>query len=370
MSWGRLGAAVADAAIEPPQRRDLAQVIGQRIAWQETGLGPSGSMAIPAVFASVRLIAATIDQLQLTAPGDPVWLRDPRRYGCIFDQGDLVQYIVSSMATRGAASLWARPNDSGTSWQLAPVDPESVTVQRTVASDGRLGLVHRLAGADIDPVPPYREWRDAGRTRNNWSGRTFLLHIPYLVTVDEPQGISPIQAARETLRGYGMVERQAADLLDSGTWSGGVLETDADLPRQTAEDYQARWVENRKLGRIPVLGSGLKYSNQVLSPKDAMWLESRQFNASQVAQMFGIPPDYLGMAMSGGSSSLSYNNSADNDRRFRRNCLEGFTSQISDAFSTLLKGQQDRADFDWSAWEQAAGTITGEDDGGDTDTEA
>ena len=230
--------------------------------------------------------------------------------------------------------------------------------------------MYRLAGADIDPVPPYREWRESGQTRNNWSGRTFLLHVPYLITVDEPQGIGPIQAAREALRGYDRVERQAADLLDSGTWSGGVLETDAELPRDAAEAYQDRWVENRKLGRIPVLGSGLKYSNQVISPKDAMWLESRQFNASQVAQMFGIPPDYLGMAMSGGSSSLSYNNSADNDRRFRRNCLEGFTSQLSDAFSTLLKGQQDRADFDWSAWEQAAGTTSGGGSGEEADDQA
>ena len=60
------------------------------------------------------------------------------------------------------------------------------------------------------------------------------------------------------------------------------------------------------------------------------------------------------MAMSGGSSSLSYSNSIDNDRRFRRNCLEAFTGPIADAFSTLLDVQRDQVAWDWQAWETAS----------------
>lgn len=362
MSYGELAQLVASLAPEhpaaahpPARRRDLSRMMDRHIAAQAAHPASADGMAIPAVFASVRLIETTIDQLSLTAPGDPSWLRDPRLYGCLFDQGDLVQYIVSGMASRGAAYLWAQP--TGVSWKLAPVDPDAVAVQ--VASDGGLlRMSYRLAGEPIDPVPVYREWTDRqGRKANNWDGRgPFLLHIPYLITVAHPEGVGPIQAAREALRGYERVEMQAADLLDSGTWSGGRLETDADLALETAEAYQERWVENRKLGKIPVLGSGLRYANDIISPKDAMWLESRAFSAAQVAQMFGIPPDYLGMALIGGASSLSYNNSADNDRRFRRNCLEGFTTQISDALSTLLRNHRDRVEFDWSAWERASGT--------------
>ena len=60
--------------------------------------------------------------------------------------------------------------------------------------------------------------------------------------------------------------------------------------------------------------------------------------------------------MSGGSSSLSYANSQDNDRRFRRNCLEAFTSQIEDALTQLTPpgrgaDESQPVRFDYAGWE-------------------
>jgi HK97 family phage portal protein len=319
---------------------------------QESG-ARFGGLGVPAVFASVRLIASTIDQLRLVAPGDPDWLRAPRKYGCVFDQGDLIQYLVASMATRGRAWLHVqRLGDTG--WTMQPVPDDVVSVHATLSERGFLRLAFWVAGRPMERVPVYQEWKSpSGRTMTSWDEGEFLLHIPYLVTPEAPAGIGPVQAARVALDGYLAVERQAATLLDGGTYSGGRLETDADITADTARRYQEKWVENRRAGKVPVLGAGLRYVNDLISPKDASWIESRQMNASQVAQMFGIPPDYLGMAMAGGSSSLSYANARDNDRRYRRNCLEAYTTQLGDAFGSLLRVQRDTVGWDWEAWEQS-----------------
>jgi HK97 family phage portal protein len=348
MSWGRLGEAVHNAALEPPHRRDLAQVMDRHIAWQETGTGPGHALSLPALFAVVRLIASNIDQLDLTVDGGPVpdWLRLPRSVpGAQLDQGDLIQYTVSEMALRGKAFWLCERTDRG--WRLNAVHHGSVGVQ--ASSFGTVGLSYTFNGEPIERL-----------SYNGYGQERALIHIPYLVTADSPEGTSPAVEAWPSIAGYLAVEKQAATLLDGGTHSGGRLETDHDLTAESARRYRDTWIENRRKGLIPVLGAGLRYANDVISPRDATWIESRQANAMQVASMYGVPNDMLSLSRAGGASSLSYANSQDNNRRFRTNCLEAFTSQIEDAISPLLRApgrnglEEQRIRFDYTEWEAAA----------------
>ena len=351
MSWGRLADAVASPAL-PATRgpvlatRDLAQIMDQHIAWQTTGTGPEHAMSLPSLFAVVRLIASTIDQLPLLVDGGPPpeWLRKPRRYGSGLDQGDLIQHVVTSMALHGRASLLAR-RVGETAWRLDALHHDAVAVQ--VVPSGVVGLDFRVAGEPIDRVPAQASAAQIGRD--------YLLHIPYLVTPQHPEGTSPAVSAWQSLDGYLAVERQAATLLEQGDHYGGWLSTESDITADTAKRFQEKWMANRKTGVVPVLGAGLDWNPGSVSPDDAQWLESRLANAQAVASMFGVPPDMLGMTMAGGGSSLSYSNSQDNNARFRANCLEAFTGQIADALSQLLPpgrgpGEESRAGFDYTDW--------------------
>lgn len=323
------------------RQSQLAQIADQHIAWQQTGTGPQQAMSLPALYAVVRLIASTIDQLPIADAPD--WLARPRRYGAALDQGDLVQHTVTAMALHGRA-YWLCTR-AGESWKVEAVHNGSVGV--TASTFGTVGLSFTFNGDPIRRVPAIQE---------EWAGGPFLLHIPYLVTPDHPEGTSPVSEAWPSLQGYLSVERQAAQLLDGGTYSGGRLETDSDITADTARRWRDSWVENRRSGKIPVLGSGLRYESDIISPRDATWIESRLANAQTVASMYGVPPDMLGMTMAGGGSSLSYSNSQDNNRRFRANCLEAFTSQIADAVNTLLPPGRSAAEqrpvtFDYTDWE-------------------
>ena len=343
------------------QTRDLAQITDDMIAQQAVGAAWYTGLGLPPLYAVVRLIASTVDQLDLTVGDDATWLSRPRRYGSQLDAGDLIQWIVTSMALRGRAYLLVeKPSPGSRGFRIDALHPDDVQAQRVKRGKyGHVGLEFRANGELINPVPAtLEEWIVKGDRGEPTGVRgPYLLHIPYMVTPDYPEGISPVQAAYRSMVGYMTVEQQATQLLGQGTYSGGRLETDQDITETTAARWQDKWIENRLTGKLPVLGAGLRYVNDLIDPRDAQWLESRLFNAQQVAQLYGVPPDYLGMAMSGGSSSLSYANSQDNDRRFRRNCLEAFTSQIEDALSQLT-GESQPVRFDYSEWEVARGADT------------
>ena len=105
------------------------------------------------VFAVVRLIASTVDQLDLRMDDGtplPTWLRLPRRYGSAFDLGDLTQWVVTCMALTGAAYL--RCERVAESWRLDALHPGSV--QTVVSAAGIVRLDHLLEAQEIRSFGP------------------------------------------------------------------------------------------------------------------------------------------------------------------------------------------------------------------------
>lgn len=362
MSSGWADLAVIAHADTPPAApsRSLAGRLVDDIIWAQTNGYTGQPIGLPAVYGAVRLIASTIAQLPLvTRRGaeqvpSPTWLRRPRRYGAALETNDLVQLVVAGMALRGVAYIAC--TRVAESWRLDALHPDQVSTQARYDKAGRLDLEHRVNGLPVDPVPP--------NPGDATPGRVYLLHMPYLTTPDQPEGVGPLQAARIALDGYLDTERHASVVFQSGLHSGGRLESEQDLAPATAQRYADRWTQSRKTGQIPVLGSGLRYVNDLVNPRDAEWIEARQFNQAQIWLMYGIPPDYMGATMTGGSSSLSYSNAQDNDTRFRRNCLSAFTQQIETSLSGLLPPGRDEAEdvtvgFDYSRWERRNDDQTG-----------
>lgn len=317
---------------------------------------PADVASLPAVAGAVRLIASTIDQLDLrTSRGPtPTWLRRPRAYGGALDLGDLIQHTVDGMVRHGFGAL--RCIRVGDSWRLDAVNPEHVQVN--TSTSGVVGLAWTLDGNPIDRVPD--------SPADAVQGRPYLLPVPYMVTSRRPQGTSPLIEAADTLAGHVATEQHASGLFGAGTHTGGMLTTDQDLTAASARRYREAWVEARQSGQLPVLGGGLRYHNEVPDPGALQLIEARAFNQAAVYMLLGIPPAYMGASLVGGQSSLSYANAQDNKRLFRQSCLEAFTTQLSDALSTLVgpgrsEDDETRIEFDYTRWEAAG-------DGTDADT--
>lgn len=329
--------------------RSLAQVIDGMIAAQGSSV-PGDIRTLPAVAAAVRLIGSTVSQLPVgVSRGSlPEWLARPRVYGGQLDLNDLLGFLIDSMTLHGRGYLLATCTADGDapSFRLDALDPDYVQVVHN--TNGLIGRQFLWSGEPVPEVPAM-----LGTARK---GTRYLVHVPFRVSVDHPEGSTPLTEAAATLRGHLAVERHSSMLFDGGTYVGGVLTTTSDITPAQATVWQAAWIEARKAGKVAVLGNGLEYRNELADGNELQMVETRSFNQSVVWALLGIPQAYMGSSLMGGQSSLSYANAQDNRRQFADNCLRGYTQQIEDSLSRLLPhgrnaGENTRFQFDYDEWE-------------------
>ena len=281
-------------------------------------------LALPTVLRCVKLLTDVACQMRVTVTAGgqilepPLWLRRPESFGTrLLRQRDIVELAVSSIATRGYAA-W-KATAAGASWILDPVDPARVSGM--IDLDGTTRYM-------LDGVPVPLAYGPARRDG--------LLLAGFLVLPGRALPIGPLQAARETIGGYADTDAYAARVFRAGNTSGQVLATDQDLPPEKARAWQADWMAAHAdpyTSKIPVLGNGLHLDQTMLNPKDAQWIEAREFGATEVARLMGVPANLLGLPAGG---SLTYATARDNDSAFMRYTISGYTGSIEDAWSSLL----------------------------------
>lgn len=123
-----------------------------------------------------------------------------------------------------------------------------------------------------------------------------ILHLPAF-GYDGVQGLSPIQLARQAVALGLAAEEFGARLFGSGSLATGILQTDQRLTPKQAEEIQARWAEKRAglkgaHGTI-VLDRGATFHQLSIPPEDAQFIETRRFQAVEIARIFGVPPHML-----------------------------------------------------------------------------
>lgn len=165
--------------------------------------------------------------------------------------------------------------------------------------------------ARVLPLEPWRVTVERGpQSRLNPSGKRFkvsgiggmpltpdeILHIPGF-GYDGLCGLSPIAAARQAIGTAIAAEQVAAKLYDSGLLNGGFIQAERELKEGEAEKIRQRWREKVagvvRSYEVAILGNGLKYQPATIPPKDAQWLEARQFGVEEIARLYGVPADML-----------------------------------------------------------------------------
>jgi HK97 family phage portal protein len=283
---------------------------------------PRAALGLATAFRCVTLYATSTTQAGVIVERAnrreplPDWLRRPDAYGSDVRLRGLVEYLTVSMAGWGAGYLDAAPVGR-TSWSLRTIDPARVS-------------------ATISPLTGDRQYAVDGRRVDLAHGPARLgglLVVPFLTVPGIALPLGPLSAARLSMGEYLEVERYAGRIFSRGTVSGGRLETDVDITEATAQRWASSWADKRATGSIPVLGAGLRYVNDVINPADAQWIQSREFDAQEVARWFGVPPRYLGLP-SGDAST--YATARDNDAALMRFGVAGYADSIGEALSTLL----------------------------------
>ena len=120
-----------------------------------------------------------------------------------------------------------------------------------------------------------------------------IFHIPAM-GYDGVCGVSPVRAAAQAIGLALSSERSAAKLFSSGNMLSGVLQTEQRLTEPQATALQERW--RAKFGgaerahEVAVLDSGAAFQSMTMPNVDAQMLESRDFEITELARFFGVPP--------------------------------------------------------------------------------
>jgi HK97 family phage portal protein len=251
------------------------------------------SLTMPAVWRAVALLAGSIAGLPLHAyrqdgaarvpAGDNAQasrvLSDPHPDLTVFEWLELV---VCHLALWGNAYLLIKRDAlTGRVLYLLPIHPSQVQVGRRKSDRAKRYAV-------TGPLPD----GSAGRVL----GDLDVLHIPGF-GYDGICGVSPIRAARQGVALALAAEEFGGKLFGSGSLATGILQTEQRLTQGQADRLSDRWNEKRTgLGSAHgtiVLDKGVKFTQLTIPPEDAQFLESRSFQVSEIARMFGVPPHML-----------------------------------------------------------------------------
>lgn len=263
----------------------LSEFLGPDKTAAGVAVSEQSSLGIPAVWRAVNLLAGTAAGLPLHAykeEGDArVRVGAESQAARLLDDPhpDMTPFefwetVYGHKLLWGNAYLRKVRDRLGVIRELWPIHPGRCRAGR--ASDG--SKVYQLDGGE-------RAWTDED-----------ILHIPGF-GYDGVCGVAPIRLARQGLSLAMAAEQFGAKFFGSGSLMSGILQTEQRLDQPQADRLKAAW--QAKVGGIGraheavVLDGGTKFQQMSIPPGDAQFIESRGFQITEVARMFGIPPHML-----------------------------------------------------------------------------
>lgn len=293
---------------------------GSSSTWTGQTVTTSSALQLLAVYGSVRLISDSISTLPIDVfrqfdddkieVAKPRWLDQPT-----VDLGfpEWCSQVLSSLLLSGNAYVAVTRSATAQIVEMIPLDPAQVQIVRP--SPGR--KVYLVAGQPYDGE---------------------LLHIKGLMLPGSDVGLSPLEAARQSI-GLGLSAQQyGAQFFDGEGNMPGVIEIPGKAQPDTMKAMAEGWARKRtrrNKGLPGVLESGATWKPTGVTNEQAQFLSTRQFTAAEVAgQMFLLDPSDLGIPVAG--TSLTYANLEQRNARRVQVTLLPWIVRIERAISALL----------------------------------
>lgn len=249
-------------------------------------VGQDRAMRNLTVFACVRLLADTISSLPWKAyrrdsDGIPRELAtQPKILQQPYPTFDLFQWkwmVVASLALRGNSyHLVADRDNMGNPTSLLPLHPDAVYCE----------------GRANDPLMWFDpEYRVLGES----IPKSEMIHIRRFTSPGEANGVSPIRQAAMAI-GMGLAaEAYGYRYFKDSANPSGTLSTDQEIDDGAVQRVQKNWIASHGGRRLPaVLTNGFKFETLSISPEESQFLETRQFQRSEICMMYGVPPILIG----------------------------------------------------------------------------
>jgi HK97 family phage portal protein len=279
------------------------------------------AMTVSAVYGSIRILSDNIatlpidayqhiDDVRVKYRPRPEWL--DFRLGP-FGKIEVISQMLVSLLLDGNAYVATYRDATGTIVWMEVLDPKQVVPQR-VGSEVRYSVNGQPSVSSMD-----------------------ILHITGMTMPGDLSGISPVTAARESI-GLSIASTEyGAAFFGNGAVPGTVVEVPGQLSEQGIKQLKNAWNEKHQgVGnshKLAVVTEGAKFSKITVDPDDAQFLQTREFQISDIARIYGVPPHLLADA----SGSTSWGSGlAEQNTMFVQQSLRPWVERIEEGLTTAM----------------------------------
>lgn len=294
-------------------------------SWTGVAVDANTATQLLTVYGCVRLITDQISTLPVDvfrrdSDGSPVeltkpaWLDNP---STTLTWADWCGQVLYSLLLAGNAYVAISRNASTTAIiEAVPLDPLKVQPYRPAGNTGRLRW--KINGVEVPGLE--------------------VLHIKAVMRPGSDVGLSPIEAARQSV-GLGLAaQRFGAEFFAGEGNMPGVIESPRPMEPDTMRELASQWRRKRSSGGrgLPgVLQNGATWKPTGINNEQAQFLQTRNYSAAEIAgQMFLVDPSELGIPVQG--SNLTYQNLEQRNVRRLQVTLLPWIIRIEQAVSALL----------------------------------
>lgn len=273
-------------------------LIGEPFHWLQTlgsttktgaNVTEDTALSISAVYACVRLLSETVASLPLfvyTRKGKSKEVADnhdlyyllhdkPNNYQNSFEFREM---LMGHLLLRGNAFCFKEKTPRGKINQLIPLDPSRMSV---ALDNNRLVYVYT--------------WNDNRAKNPETFSQDEIWHIKGLSS-DGIVGYSPITLAREAFGLAMTAEDYGAYFFANAARPSGVLTHPQNLKEEAQKRLKTSWTNaftGDGTAGVAVLEEGMKWESISVSNEDAQFLQLRQYQTTEIARIFRVPPHMI-----------------------------------------------------------------------------
>jgi HK97 family phage portal protein len=307
-----------------PETRVISELPWSAGALSSQAVTVERALSLVPVYSAARLIASSVASLPMHAYRQAEGFRESVELPPLFAKpgvsGNRYAWkfrAVTSLALRGNAVglILQRDRDMYPS-MVEWLNPSDVTVQ-----DGSMSG----PGSFANPI-----WFWHGRILNPQD----VIHIPWFPIPGKVWGLSPISACAMAISSGLSAQEYTRDWFDNGAVPPGKFKnTEKTIDKVESEEIRDRLVNSIRRRKPLVYGADWDYDPITVSQHEARFVETLKLSATQIANIYGIPPEMIGGETGG---SLTYNNPEQQGINFITFVLRPWLELIEDAFFDLM----------------------------------
>jgi len=146
---------------------------------------------------------------------------------------------------------------------------------------------------------------------------------------------SPIRLHRENLGLAAAAQAYGANWYADGQMTG-ILSTDQPLRNEQMDAVRKSW-QDQGGASTRLVPHGLKYHRITITPDEAMFIQTRKFQAEEIARIFGVPPALIQL-----ESQTTYNNVEQQNLQYSRHTIAPWAKKIEREIDAKLLQERER----------------------------